>query len=567
MKKCTKTFLLISGVLLFQISAISASADELWVKPSEAETSYGNWGVTSTGVAYFSFAVPNDMTSFTSAKIVIIPTKALVLPYNVTITVASGGESYTNGVESYNFSYNVPAAGVKALQEIDVSSILPTTLNPGQDHISIYFASKAVDQASIRVIGLRFVYAGTVVTNGTNTAIGLAALPSGTGGANTASGVQALYSNTTGGSNTAGGVQALYSNTTGNNNSVSGVQALYSNTTGGANTAGGVQALYSNTTGNNNTASGVQALYSNTTGYYNTAGGVQTLYSNTTGYNNTASGEATLYSNTAGIYNTASGVQALYSNTTGNYNTANGVGALYSNTIGNYNTASGEAALSSNTTGNGNTALGTGSGFSTSEFTGNYNIYIGYNVQAASSTESETIRIGSGQTETFVAGISGATVTGSAVYVDPNTGQLGTVTSSRQYKKDIEDMGDASSELMKLRPVTFHYKPEYTQGPRSLQYGLIAEEVAEVYPDLVQYDPKTGQPQTVYYHLVNAMLLNEVQKQQKELSELKTEVSALKGQNKELETLKEQVRELSAQMEQNKELSRSFSKLETRLDR
>ncbi len=550
MKKCTKTFLLISGVLLFQISAISASADELWVKPSETETSYGNWGVTSTGVAYFSFAVPNDMTSFTSAKIVIIPTKALNLPYNVTITVASGGESYTSGVASYNLSYNVPVAGVKALQEIDVSSILPTTLNPGQDHISIYFASKAADQASIRVIGLRFMYAGTVITNGTNTAIGLAALPS-----------------TTGGANTAIGVQALYSNTTGNNNTASGVEALYSNTTGGANTASGVQALYFNTTGYSNTAGGVEALYSNTTGYYNTASGTGTLYSNTDGYDNTASGEAALYSNTAGIYNTASGVQALYSNTTGNYNTASGIGALYSNTIGNYNTASGEAALYSNTTGNGNTALGTGSGFSTSEFTGNYNIYVGYNVQAASSTESETIRIGSGQTETFVAGISGATVTGSAVYVDPNTGQLGTVTSSRQYKKDIEDMGDASSELMKLRPVTFHYKPEYTQGPRSLQYGLIAEEVAEVYPDLVQYDPKTGQPQTVYYHLVNAMLLNEVQKQQKELSALKTEVSALKGQNKELETLKEQVRELSAQMEQNKESSRSFSKLETRLDR
>ncbi|MFZ0927149.1 MAG: tail fiber domain-containing protein [Syntrophobacteraceae bacterium] len=619
MKKYTKTFLLISGILLLQISAISAFANELWVKPSETETAYGNWGVTSTGVAYFSFAVPNDMTSFTSAKIVIIPTKALNLPYNLTITVGSAGASYTNGSASYSSSYNVPAAGVKELQEIDVSSILPATLNPGQDHVSIYFASKSSDQTYIRVMGLRFVYSGAIVANGTNTAAGVSALPSNTtggantaggyealfsnttGGGNTASGYEALYSNTTGGANTASGYQALYFNTIGNNNTASGLQALYTNTTGGANTAGGVGALYSNTTGNNNTAggvgalyrntigvantasgfdalfsntigysntaSGVEALYSNTTGYDNTADGLGALYWNTTGYFNTASGEAALYSNTTGYDNAAIGVEALYSNTTGTYNTASGLGALYSNTTGYNNTATGEGALSSNTTGYNNTALGAGAGYIATEFTGSNNIYIGSGVQAASPTESNTIRIGSGQSETFIAGINGATVTGSPVYVDPNTGQLGTLTSSRRYKEDVEDMGDASSGLMKLRPVSFHYKPEYAKGPRQLQYGLIAEEVAEVYPDLVQYDPKTGQPQTVYYHLINAMLLNEVQKQEKELSALRAEVSALKGQNKELETLKEQVRELSARMEQNKESSGRFSKLETQLDR
>ena len=133
-----------------------------------------------------------------------------------------------------------------------------------------------------------------------------------------------------------------------------------------------------------------------------------------------------------------------------------------------------------------------------------------------SATESDTIRIGRDQTVTYIKGISGATSSGGvAVYVN-SSGKLGTITSSRRYKEDIADMGDASRNLMKLRPVAFHYKPEYSDGPRTMQYGLIAEEVAEVYPELVVYDPKTGQPQTVSYHLVNALLLNEVQKQYRE---------------------------------------------------
>jgi small-conductance mechanosensitive channel len=122
---------------------------------------------------------------------------------------------------------------------------------------------------------------------------------------------------------------------------------------------------------------------------------------------------------------------------------------------------------------------------------------------------------------------------------------------------------------MRLRPVTFHYKPEYAGGPRTLQYGLIAEEVAAVYPDLVLRDPQTGRPQTVAYHLVNAMLLNEVQKQHHRIeaqdNQIKVlaeqnkafagELAALKQQNKELAALKTQVQELSALKEQFQTLS------------
>jgi len=211
-------------------------------------------------------------------------------------------------------------------------------------------------------------------------------------------------------------------------------------------------------------------------------------------------------------------------------NTALGIGALQSNTNGNYNTASGHAALYFNTTGSMNIGLGSFAGayFGWGSFTGSNNIYIGYAVEPAAADESDTIRIGNDwQSRTFIKGISGITVPGGvAVYVKSD-GQLGTSSSSRRFKQDIRDMGDATSGLMRLRPVTFHYKPEYAGGPHTLQYGLIAEEVAEVYPELVQYDPKSGEPQTVYYHFVNAMLLNEVQKQQHQILAQNEEISDL----------------------------------------
>ena len=99
---------------------------------------------------------------------------------------------------------------------------------------------------------------------------------------------------------------------------------------------------------------------------------------------------------------------------------------------------------------------------------------------------------------------------GVEVYIDSN-GQLGTVTSSRRFKKDIHDMGSVTDRLMQLRPVTFRYKEAAENGAHPVQYGLIAEEVAKVYPELVQYD-KAGKPFTIYYHLLTPMLLNELQK-------------------------------------------------------
>jgi hypothetical protein len=376
---------------------------------------------------------------------------------------------------------------------------------------------------------------GTLILNtlGTqNTGVGLGALAAGTtGNYNTAVGYNALINNTTGGGDTASGAQALNSNTTGYNNTASGAFALSYNTTGGNNTASGANALEYNSTGNNNTASGASALQDNTTGVNNTASGYQALGSNTTGHYNTANGGFALNSNTTGTDNTASGYWALLSNTTGGENTASGLLALYNNTTGGNNTASGACALCSITTGSNNTALGYYAGNNLT--TGNYNMMIG---NEGTSPDDHTIRMGDVQTKTFIAGIRG-TITGVSdavpVVIDEN-GQLGTISSSRRFKEDIQDMGDVSSGLMRLRPVTYRYKQPYADGTKPLDYGLIAEEVAEVYPDLVVTN-KEGQVETVQYQKLTPMLLNEVQKQSRHAQRQDETIQVLREQNRKLE--------------------------------
>jgi hypothetical protein len=369
-----------------------------------------------------------------------------------------------------------------------------------------------------------------------NTGMGVGALggpaASNAGFNNTAAGFNALYENTTGIRNTAVGMNALFNNTTGYNNTASGQAALFNNTIGNSNTAVGYGALVANTTGYYNTASGASALESNVTasyntavGYealnlndssgagaaaYNTAIGSQALYSNTDGTQNTASGYQALYSNTDGTQNTASGYQALYSNTTGYYNTASGLDALYFNTFGAENTASGYSALLFNTTGSNNIAMGYEAGLNVT--TGSDNIDIGNKGESTdgSAANSGVIRIGTAgsQKEVFIAGIESSKITGSAVYVTTG-GRLGVLASSERYKTDIASMGSNTTKLDQLRPVTFKLK---TDSDGTLQYGLIAEEVAKVYPELVIRD-EHGRIDGVRYDELAPMLLNELQKQ------------------------------------------------------
>ena len=388
-----------------------------------------------------------------------------------------------------------------------------------------------------------------------NTANGSHALQQNTSGScNAANGCQALTCNSSGSYNTANGARPLYYNTSGSFNTANGSEALYNNTTGANNTANGYQALYSSTTSTNNTANGFQALYANTTGFGNTANGYRALFNNTNGFENTASGYEALYTNKTGLANTADGNSALWYNANGSYNSAVGRMALYYNNNGSNNTAVGDEALYwvwngcdnaafgagalyegggyNNTAigrsalwlveGDRNIALGCGAGYNLQD--GDDNIYIG---NAGVTYESGSIRIGTGgtHTNTVIAGISGATASGgAAVYVN-SSGRLGTLTSSARFKQDIQNMGDASDALLSLRPVTFKYKQEI--DPQGLpQFGLVAEEVEKVNPDLVIRDDK-NQVYTVRYEAVNAMLLNEFLKEHNKAKELESRLEKL----------------------------------------
>ena len=352
-----------------------------------------------------------------------------------------------------------------------------------------------------------------------------------TGIDNTGIGADALHNNTTGTNNTATGFFALFSNTEGVFNTAIGNNALLSNTTGDINTAIGAAALYSNTTGNGNTASGSSALLSNTRGFNNTANGYAALQFNTDGSSNTATGSNALFSNTTGLSNTADGSRALDNNTTGNFNTATGYFALFSNTGGNRNTAVGLAALSNNTTGNTNTAIGLEALVETqpAAATSLWVIRPGKISRPAitiSISAMVVFRSNPGPSASarqehrqrhFIAGISGATVpTGVAVIVDTH-GHLGTITSSARFKDAIKPMDKASEAILALQPVTFRYKHEL--DPEGIpQFGLVAEQVEKVNPDLVARDEQ-GKPYTVRYEAVNAMLLNEFLKEHRKVEE------------------------------------------------
>lgn len=320
--------------------------------------------------------------------------------------------------------------------------------------------------------------------------------------------------------NTAEGTDALFNLATGANNTALGFNALFSNTTGDYNTATGSRALLANFSGGANTANGYNALSANTTGIANTAVGKDALLANTGGSVNTAIGDVALTDNTSGSANTASGVNALAANTTGFSNTADGVAALMTNTTGAYNTASGSNALLNTISGSNNIALGYQAGANL--MIGDSNIYIG---ASGAPRESGQIRIGTrgAQSATYIAGISGATVSGgAAVYVD-SKGHLGTVTSSARYKEEIRPMAGASDVIWALKPVTFRYKKEF--DPQGLtQFGLVAEEVAQVAPELVVRD-ETGEPYTVRYEAVNAMLLNELLKEHANVEALAAKVA------------------------------------------
>jgi uncharacterized coiled-coil protein SlyX len=233
-------------------------------------------------------------------------------------------------------------------------------------------------------------------------------------------------------------------------------------------------------------------------------------------------GDSALARNTVGYSNTATGVNALVSNTTGFANTANGIAALFSNTTGTYNTA-----------------LGVGAGQSLTA--GDNNVCIGAFVTGVAG-ESNTTRIRN--VYDSVANIR-------SVYVNLDN-KIGTLSSSRRYKDEIKAMAKASEAILSLRPVSFRYKKEVDRT-RSLSFGLIAEEVAQISPDLITRDAE-GQPQTVRYEAINAMLLNEFLKEHRTVQEQKTTIAQLKNgfveQQKEMDRLITHVKEQDSKIQE-----------------
>jgi hypothetical protein len=324
-------------------------------------------------------------------------------------------------------------------------------------------------------------------------------------------------------------------------NTAEGQNALFSLTTGSANTAVGWFSLFSDTEGSFNTATGAGALLFNTSDQ-NTAFGAAALLFNATGFANTAVGAAALLNNIggpvdtpnggAGSFNTAIGVSALSSNTTGSDNTAVGQSALFNNTTGLFNIALGPGAGGAVTDANSVIAIGSGgANVSNSCFIGN--IYS--NVQPIVGTDPDSVTITS-------------------------AGRLGRGNvSSRRYKHDIKLMENASDVLYALKPVSFRYNKEY-DATQTLAFGLIAEEVAEVYPALVGRNSR-GEPESVRYEQVNAMLLNEFLKEHRSVEE---QGCKIQKQETTIAELRSEIRNLTATVnEQASELRKVSAWIET----
>ena len=354
----------------------------------------------------------------------------------------------------------------------------------------------------------------------------------------TAEGTNALQSLTTGAGNTGVGWRALFADTTASFNTGLGAGALLLNQAD-SNTAVGAVALLLNTTGTGNTANGASALLHNDTGSFNTAVGNLALSNNTTGTFNSGFGQGALASNTIGSQNAANGAGALFINTIGGGNTANGFQALNFNSVGNANTAIGFQALLHNTTGSNNIALGAFAGLAITDGDTEYRYWqLRFRWRGQHDPHRRNFRM-----PLISSGISGqSSPSGAAVFVNSD-GKLGTIVSSQRFKDDIKSMDNASEAILALQPVTFRYKKRF-DPTGAAQFGLVAEDVEKVDPDLVVRD-KEGKPYTVRYDAVNAMLLNEFLKAHRKMEAQQKQIDDLTAR---LEQQAAQIQKVSAQL-------------------
>ena len=489
-----KASLIASVLMCATVSTLSAQSAQNFVpvtpcRIADTRLAAGPFGgPILAGNSTRSFAIPSSACN--------IPPTATAYSLNVTV-VPTGGLAYLS-IWPTGVSQPVVSTLNDFLNTVVANAAIVQAGTSGA--ISVY----VTDQTHL-VLDIDGYFVAQTALSSSGTSVALGAGSSDTGTQNTAIGVGVLQNNT------------------GPENTGLGFGALGSNTTGFGNTAVGQGAL-ANNMNSQNTAIGAVALTNNTTGFDNTAGGIQSLWQNTTG-----------------SANTAFGAGALDLNTTGQSNTAFGFASMHLNSTASYNTALGLWSLGTLTSGDNNIAVGNYAGYILAN--GSYNIYIGGGYNYGGANESNVIRIGSPnqQTASFIAGIRGITTGNNdaiPVYID-STGQLGTISSSQRFKKDIDNMGDATSNLMRLRPVTFRYKQPFADGSEPIQYGLIAEEVGEVYPELVAHSAD-GQVETVKYQVLDSMLLNEYQKQQKKITEQQTLIESLESRLAKLEQLLQQ---------------------------
>jgi hypothetical protein len=337
---------------------------------------------------------------------------------------------------------------------------------------------------------------------------------------------------------TAEGCNALKSLTTGAANTGVGWYSLFSTTTGIGNTGVGAGALALNQA-DNNTAVGGGALFLNTTGAENTAVGANALVHNDTGSDNNAFGTNALFGNVEGTFNNAHGRNALAASTASE-NNAFGDLAMENNTLGSSNTAIGDDALRNVVDGSFNVAIGDEAGTGLGPSVNNC-IAIGAPGDGPFATFDNTCFIGS----IFGNPVSDP-ATQAPVYVDQFNNVRVFQASSRRIKHDIQPMDKASETLYRLKPVTFKFNSDW-KGTK--QYGLIAEEVAEVDPQLVVHG-KNGEVTAVHYEQINNMLLNEFLKEHKKVEELKSDFQAtVAKQQKEIQTLTARLEEQAAQIQ------------------
>jgi uncharacterized coiled-coil protein SlyX len=301
-----------------------------------------------------------------------------------------------------------------------------------------------------------------------------------------------------------------------------------------------------------NTAEGQNALFGlNPNGQFNTAVGFFSLWNTSSSDFNTGIGAGALLFNTA-EGNTATGAAALLNNTFAAHNTANGAFALISHTSGDGNTAVGFSALFNNAVGHDNIAVGTLAG---QNIDGSNNIVIGND---GVSGESDTIRMGNFTHTTVYMPAIANTVSqgGNEVHINPIDGKLFLIVSSRRFKRDIQPMDKSSEGILALKPVTFHYKTDDKNTPC---FGLIAEDVAEINPDLITRD-KEGNPLTVRYDQVNAMLLNEFLKEHRRVEEQQATIAQLKS------SVDKQQEKFAQQQKQIEVLTTGLDKVSARLE-